>query len=59
MIKVVYAKLYAKMMFDRPLFDRLLNEVLEADPNIDGYTLVNTYARQQAGKLLDEADDYF
>lgn len=59
MIKVVYAKLYAKMMFDRPLFDRLLNEVMDADPNIDGYTLVNTYARQQAGKLLDEADDYF
>lgn len=59
MTKVVYAKLYAKMMFDRQLHDRLLNEVMETDPNIDGYTLINTYARQQAGKLLDEADDYF
>ena len=59
MAKVVYAKLYAKMMFDRPLFDQLLKEVLETDPNIDGYTLINTYAQQQAKQLLDEADDYF
>ena len=59
MAKVVYAKLYAKMMFDRPLHDRLLNEVMETDPDIDGYALLNTYARQQAGKLLAEADDYF
>jgi len=59
MAKVVYAKLYAKMMFDRQLFDRLLNEVVAADPDIDGYTLVNTYAQQQAKELLDEADDYF
>ncbi|NDY70983.1 hypothetical protein DO021_05175 [Desulfobacter hydrogenophilus] len=59
MTKVVYAKLYAKMMFDRQLFDHLLNEVMETDPNIDGYTLINIYAQQQAKKLLDEADDYF
>lgn len=59
MAKVVYAKLYAKMMFDRDLFDHLLKEVIETDPNIDGYTLINTYAQQQAKKLLDEADDYF
>nr|WP_321401407.1 TRAP transporter TatT component family protein [uncultured Desulfobacter sp.] len=59
MAKVVYANLYAKMMFDRPLFDQLLKEVLETDPNIDGYTLINTYAQQQAKQLLNEADDYF
>jgi hypothetical protein len=59
MAKVVYAKLYAKMMFDRPLFDKLLKEVMETDPNIDGYTLLNTYAQQQAKQLLDDADDYF
>nr|WP_320190304.1 TRAP transporter TatT component family protein [uncultured Desulfobacter sp.] len=59
MAKVMYANLYAKMMFDRKLFDHLLKEVIETDPNIDGYTLVNTYAQQQAKKLLDEADDYF
>ncbi|WP_462269731.1 TRAP transporter TatT component family protein [Desulfobacter sp.] len=59
MTKVVYAKFYAKMMFNRQLFDRLLNDVMETDPNIDGYALVNTYAQQQAKKLLAEADDYF
>lgn len=59
MTKVVYAKLYAKMMFDRPLHDRLLTEVMNAAPQIPGYTLINTYAQQQAKKLLAEADDYF
>ncbi|MEH0018776.1 MAG: TRAP transporter TatT component family protein [Desulfobacter sp.] len=59
MTKVVYAKLYAKMMFDRPLHDRLLKEVMETDPAVPGYTLINTYAQKQARLLLDEADDYF
>jgi len=59
MIKVMYAKLYAKMIFDRPLHDRLLTEVLETDPNIPGYVLINTYAKRSARQLMDEADDYF
>jgi hypothetical protein len=59
MAKVMYARLYAKMMFDRPLHDRLLIEVLAADPVAEGYTLMNTHARQQAKVLLDAADDYF
>ncbi|WDP93285.1 MAG: hypothetical protein HUN04_13315 [Desulfobacter sp.] len=59
MTKVIYAKLYAKMMFDRPLHDRLLKEVMATDPDIPGYTLINTYAQQQARQLLAEADDYF
>lgn len=59
MAKVMYARLYAKMMFDRPLHDRLLTEVLAADPVAAGYTLMNTHARQQAKFLLDAADDYF
>jgi len=59
MTKVVYAKLYAKMMFDRPLHDRLLSEVVETDPEIPGYTLINTYAQKQARQLLAEAEDYF
>ena len=59
MTKVIYAKLYAKMIFDRPLHDRLLTEVMETDPDIPGYTLINTYAQKQARQLLDEADDYF
>lgn len=59
MVKVMYAKLYARMTFNRPLHDRLLDEVLKADPYQEGYTLVNTYARQQALKLNKSAEDYF
>lgn len=59
MAKVMYARLYAKTVFDRTLHDRLLTEVLAADPVADGYTLMNTHARQQAKVLLNAADDYF
>jgi hypothetical protein len=59
MAKVLYAKLYARMMFDRDLHDRLLNEVLAADPYQEGYTLVNIHARDQARQLLAAADDFF
>lgn len=59
MVKVMYAKLYARMVFDRELHDRLLEEVLAADPEVPGQTLINTYAQQQAQKLLADAEDYF
>jgi hypothetical protein len=47
------------LMFDRDLHDRLLNEVLEADPDVSGYVLANTLAQKQALELLSSADDYF
>ncbi len=59
MVKVTFAKQYARLMFDRKLHDRLLHEVLKADPNATGYTLINTLARQEAQELLDSADNYF
>jgi len=59
MMNVPFARQYARMMFDRKLHDRLLHEVLKADPNLPGYTLINTLARQEAQKLLDSADNYF
>ena len=59
MAKVMFAKLYAKMMFDRELHDKLLTEVMDTNPVVPGYTLVNTYARKLAKQLLAEADDYF
>ncbi|MDA3918076.1 MAG: TRAP transporter TatT component family protein [Deltaproteobacteria bacterium] len=58
-VKVFFAKMYARMMFDRNLHDKLLNEVLSADPYVPGYTLVNTWAQIQAQELLESADDYF
>ena len=57
--KVEFAKGYAKLLYERELHDRLLNEVLAADPNYDGYTLSNVLAQEQAEALLAEADDYF
>ncbi len=57
--KVAYAKGYAKMLYERELHDRLLNEVLEADPNQDGFVLTNVMAQEEAATLLAEADDYF
>ncbi|MCK5349706.1 MAG: TRAP transporter TatT component family protein [Desulfobacula sp.] len=59
MAKVLYAKLYAKMVFNRKLHDQLLKDVIAADPYVPGYTLVNTWAQIQAKELIDGADDYF
>lgn len=59
MIKVMYARQYARAKFDRKLHDRLLQEVLKAETTMPGYTLINTLAQEQARELLDNADDYF
>ena len=59
MAKVQYAEKYARLVFDRPLHDRLLNEVVAADAVEPGLTLINTLAKQQAKKLLASAKDYF
>jgi len=58
-VKVEYARGYAKLLYERELHDRLLNEVMAADPYQDGYTLSNVLAKEQAEALLAEADDYF
>jgi hypothetical protein len=57
--KYLYAQRYARLVFDRQLHDRLLNEVLEARPDAEGYRLANAIAKQKAEKLLKTADDYF
>jgi hypothetical protein len=57
--KVEYARGYAKLLYERELHDRLLNEVLEANPYADGLTLTNVMAQDDAVALLAEADDYF
>ncbi len=58
-ITVDYARYYARTLYDRELHDRLLNDVMSAEPNQDGYTLFNTLAQREAQELLDTADDYF
>lgn len=57
--KTLYAEFYARLLFDQELHDRLLNEVLAADPKAPGYTLTNTLAQERARKLLESGKDYF
>ncbi len=57
--KTLFARHYARLVFDQELHDRLLNEVIAADPRAPGFTLINTLAQQQARELLATSKDYF
>ncbi len=57
--QVLYARQYARLMFDRELHDRLLNEVVNSPTDVGGLTLSNTLAKQEAERLLASSDDYF
>ncbi len=57
--KVLFAKHYARLVFDRELHDRLLKDVLVSDPKEPGYTLSNTIAQEEARRLLAGSDEYF
>jgi hypothetical protein len=59
MSKVLYAEMYARLVFDRRLHDRLLKEALGADASAPGFTLMNVVAKKQAKQLLVTGDDYF
>jgi tetratricopeptide (TPR) repeat protein len=58
-VKVEYAKGYAKTLYERELHDQLVGEVLTASPYVDGYTLLNVLAQEDAARMALEADDYF
>ena len=59
MVKVMFARSYARLLFDRELHDELLNEVLSAPVQEPGLTLVNAIAQEQARVLLADADEFF
>lgn len=59
MAKVLFAQQYGRLVFNRELHDRLLAEVLEADPVAPRLTLTNTLAQERALELQASADDYF
>lgn len=59
MTRVIYAEQYARLIFDQELHDRLLNEVISADPHVEGMTLTNKIAQARARDLLNSASDYF
>lgn len=54
-----YAEYYARLIYDRELHDRLLNEVLQMPVEAPGLTLMNSLAKRRAQNLLDSAEDYF
>jgi hypothetical protein len=57
--KTLFAEFNARLLFDQELHDRLLNEVIAADPVAPGFTLMNTLAQDRARKLLESGKDYF
>ena len=59
LVKVEYARRYARLTFDQALHHRLLTEVVEADTRAEDLTLMNAWAQQQARQLLDSEADYF
>lgn len=58
-IKVAFARYYARGLYDQELHDRLLNEVLAADPAKPGLVLLNTLAQREARELLASGVDFF
>ena len=58
-VKVLYARQYARLVFNRELYESLLQEVTSADPVAADLTLMNILAQQQAKQLLAETNDYF
>ena len=59
MAKVLFARHYARLLYDRELHDRLLHEVMAAQAEAPGLTLINILAKQEAKSLLDSGDAYF
>jgi hypothetical protein len=57
--KTLEAEFYARLVFNQELHDKLLNDVLAADPKAPGLTLINTLAQERAKKLLASGKDYF
>ncbi len=59
MAKTLYARYYARMVFNQELHDKLLNEVLASPAASPGMTLINTLAQEQARQLLDGSSEFF
>jgi hypothetical protein len=59
MAKLLYAEKYARLMFDKELHDKLLQEVIDSRIENDEMTLINSIAQHKAKRLLAESDEYF
>ncbi len=59
LIPVMFARHYARLVFDQALHDSLLQSVIDADPETPGLWLQNVYAQKLARELLASSVDYF
>jgi hypothetical protein len=59
MAKLLYAEKYARLVFDKELHDKLLQEVVNAGIENNESTLINSIAQYKARILLAESNDYF
>ncbi len=59
LVKVKFARYYARLVFNKALHQKLLVSVTRANPKEPKLTLSNTLALQEARVLLADADDYF
>lgn len=59
MAKVLFAKHYARMVFNKKLHDEVLTEVINAKTDESGFTLMNVLAQKQAKALLASSKEYF
>lgn len=57
--KSLMAELYARAIFDRELHDRLVAEVLTANPAAGELTLQNVVAQRLAHQLKESANEFF
>ena len=57
--KVLLAESYARLVYNQELHDRLVEEVLRADPKAGDLTLQNFLAKELARELKENAKDYF
>lgn len=59
MVNVLFAEHYSRLIFDQQLHDQLLKEVLSANVDEPGLTLINTLAKKRASLLLEESSEFF
>lgn len=59
LVKVYYAKHYARLIFDQALHNRLLTEVTTTKIDAPEFTLINQLAQKEASELLADEADYF
>ena len=59
MAKLLFAEKYARLVFDKELHDRLLEEIINTRLENNESTLINSIAKHKAETLLAQSDEYF